>query len=79
MLDRTIAPSFIKSDTFELPGHQTSEVNGIPVFIIPEVRQDVLKIELIFHSGKWFEPKPGVSHFTSNMLEKGTQIGRAHV
>ncbi|MEI9917244.1 MAG: pitrilysin family protein [Bacteroidota bacterium] len=73
MLDRTVAPPFIKSDTFELPGYQTSEINGIPIFIIPEVRQDVLKIELIFHSGKWYEPKPGVSHFTSNMLEKGTQ------
>ena len=73
MLDRTVAPPFIKSDTFELPSYQSSEVNGVPVFIIPEVKQDILKIELIFKSGKWFEPKPGVSHFTSNMLEKGTE------
>jgi len=72
MLDRSVAPPFIKSDTFELPGFQTSNVNGIPLFIIPEVRQDVLKIEIMFHSGKWQEPKPGISHFTSNMLEKGT-------
>jgi len=72
MLDRTVAPPFIKSDTFELPGFQSSEINNIPVFIIPEVRQDILKIELIFKSGKWYEPKPGVSHFASNMLEKGT-------
>lgn len=72
MLDRTVAPAFIKSDTFELPGFQTTEVNGIPLFIIPEVKQDILKIELIFNSGKWHEPKAGVSHFTSNMLEKGT-------
>lgn len=41
--------------------------------MIPEVRQDVLKIELIFPAGKWYEPKAGVSHFTSNMLDKGTQ------
>lgn len=73
MLDRSAAPPFIKSDTFELPGYQTAEVNGIPLFIIPEVRQDILKIELIFQSGKWYEPKPGISHFTSNMLEKGTE------
>ena len=73
MLDRSIAPPFIKSDDFELPGFQRSDVNGIPLFLIPEVRQDVLKIELMFPSGKWFEPKAGVSHFTSNMLEKGTE------
>lgn len=73
MLDRSVAPPFIKSDTFELPGFQTADVNGIPLFVVPEVRQDVLKVELIFHSGKWYEPKPGVSHFTSNMLEKGTE------
>lgn len=72
MLDRSVAPPFIKSDTFELPGFLSSKVNGIPLFIIPEVRQDILKIEFIFKSGKWYEPKPGVSHFTSNMLEKGT-------
>ena len=71
MLDRSVAPSFVKSDTFELPAFESTEVNGIPLFIIPEVKQDVLKIELIFYSGKWYEPKPGVSHFTSNMLEKG--------
>jgi predicted Zn-dependent peptidase len=73
MLDRKVAPPFVKSDDFKLPGFQTGDVNGIPLFIVPEVQQDILKIELIFQSGKWYEAKPGVSHFTSNMLEKGTQ------
>jgi zinc protease len=72
MLDRSVAPDFIKSNTFELPGYQSAEINGIPVFVIPEVQQDILKIELIFKAGKWYEPRSGVSHFTSNMLEKGT-------
>jgi len=73
MLDRTVAPAFIKSNTFELPGFQESDVNGIPLFIVPEVHQDVLKIEFMFQSGKRHEPKGGMSHFTSNMLEKGTR------
>lgn len=73
MLDRTVAPSFIKSDDFELPASQTSQVNGIPLFFVPEVKQDVIKIEFIFPAGKWYEPKPGISHFASNMLEKGTK------
>lgn len=72
MLDRSVAPAFIKSNTFELPEFKTASINGIPVYIIPEVKQDILKIEFIFKAGKWYEPKAGVSHFTSNMLEKGT-------
>jgi predicted Zn-dependent peptidase len=72
MLDRKVAPPFLKSDTFELPAHLSGNVNGIPLFLVPEVQQDVIKIELMFAAGKWFEPKPGISHFTSNMLEKGT-------
>jgi predicted Zn-dependent peptidase len=73
MLDRTTAPPFIKSDSFELPDFNTGDVNGIPLFMVPEVQQDILKIELMFPAGKWYEPKAGVSHFTSNMIEKGTQ------
>ena len=72
MLDRKIAPPFRKSVSFELPGYQTSVVNGIPLFFIPEVHQNVMKIELLLPAGKWFEPKHGISHFTSNMIEKGT-------
>lgn len=73
MLDRTAAPPFIKSDSFELPGFQIGNAGGIPLFLVPEVRQDIIKIDFIFPAGKWFEPKAGVSHFTSNMLEKGTK------
>lgn len=73
MLDRTVPPPFVKSDRFELPPYQQATVNGIPVFSVPEVRQDVMKVEIIFPAGKWFEGKSGVSHFTSNMLDKGTQ------
>jgi zinc protease len=73
MLDRKVAPPFLKSDTFELPSYQSGDVNGIPIFLIPEVQQDVIKIELMISAGKWFEPKAGVSHFTSNMIEKGTE------
>lgn len=32
-----------------------------------------MKVEIIFPAGKWFEQKAGVSHFASNMLDKGTQ------
>lgn len=46
------------------------------MFIIGGVQQEVLKIELQFRAGRWFESAPGISHFTGHMIEKGT-LGRS--
>jgi len=73
MLDRTVAPPFVKAKNFLLPNIQPVRLsNGLSMFFVPGVQQEVIKIELIFEAGRWFEPKPGVAHFASQMLEKGT-------
>jgi predicted Zn-dependent peptidase len=46
--------------------------NGVPLILFENVQQEVLKIELVFKAGKWFEPKRGIAHFTAQMLERGT-------
>jgi zinc protease len=73
MLDRTIAPPFVQSTSFDLitPKKQTLS-NGIDLFFIPGGGQEVLKIDLIFPAGRWFESNWGVSHFTVQLLSKGT-------
>lgn len=74
MLNRKVAPSFVKSSSFNLISPEESTLpNGIRVFWVPGGFQDVLKIELIFEAGKWFEKKPGASYFTSHLLSKGTR------
>jgi len=73
MLDRKTAPGHAEINSFDLPSHEVIVLgNGIPMYTLRGVTQRVLKIELIFKAGKWFESKTGVSYFTAHMLEKGT-------
>jgi zinc protease len=78
MVDRTVAPPFAKATHFFLPNVQPVRLsNGLSLFLVPGVQQEVIKIELLFEAGRWFEPKAGVAHFTSQMLEKGTSTKNA--
>jgi predicted Zn-dependent peptidase len=73
MLDRKSAPHFAEIKDFHLPSPEIVKLtNGIPLVLFEDVKQKVLKIELVFKAGKWFEPKHGVAHFTAQMLERGT-------
>lgn len=74
MLDRTLPPSFVKSTSFHLP--QVSRIklsNGVKLLHLNNIQQELVKIEIIFNAGKWFEPRPEVAHFTVQMLDKGTK------
>jgi zinc protease len=73
MLDRTTAPPFVQAKNFFTPDNRPLVLpNGLKVFIVGGVQQEIIKIELLFPAGRWFEPAPGVAHFTTQMLEKGT-------
>jgi zinc protease len=76
MLDRTIAPPFQKTLALSLPDPaDIGGGSGFSVFHLSGLPQNVVKLEVIFNSGKSVESKIGLSHFTSVMLEKGT-VGR---
>ncbi len=73
MLDRKSAPQFTEIKDFHLPSPEIIALsNGVPLILFENVQQEVLKIELVFKAGKWFEPKHGIAHFTAQMLERGT-------
>lgn len=73
MLDRTLAPPFVKTTSFQLPPvSKTTLPNGVKVLHLDNVQQNLAKIELVFDAGKWYEQKPEAAHFTAQMLEKGT-------
>lgn len=73
MLDRKTAPRHAEINSFTLPSPEIYSLsNGVPLYVLRGVTQRVIKIELIFNSGKWFESKKGLSYFTASMLEKGT-------
>lgn len=73
MLDRKTAPPFAKTTSFQLPEPISVKLgNGVELHQLKGVQQEIIKLEVVFNAGKWYEPMPGISHFTSQMLEKGT-------
>lgn len=73
MLDRTIAPPFVQSTAFDLlkPKRLTLP-NGIELLFVGGSTQDVIKVEVVFHAGRWFERHWGAAYFAAQMLNKGT-------
>lgn len=73
MLDRTVAPPFVKSSSFNLITPEEARLpNGTDVYFVPGGSQDVLKIEFVFDAGRWFERKTAAAYFTAQLLSKGT-------
>ncbi len=73
MLDRTTPPSFAREFSFDLPSPEIISLpNGLKLFWLKSIQQDVIKLEFIYKAGKWHEPKAGIAYFTAHMLEKGT-------
>ena len=74
MPDRTIAPVIQPID--QVPLQEVKEVrldNSIPLFFLNAGQQPVMRLEIIFNGGKWFESRPGLSYFTGKMLTEGTE------
>lgn len=77
-MNRTKAPDIILIDKIDLPTAQKVTLdNGVPVYIINEGEQEVVKIELMFRAGKWFEKKNLVADLTNRMLREGTTKNNA--
>jgi zinc protease len=73
MLDRTIAPPFKRSNSFDLFTPEIHTLaNGIQVYFISGGNQDVIKVELVFPSGRWIEKVSGAAYFSSQLISKGT-------
>jgi len=74
MLDRSVAPGFEKITTVDFPKVKSvSTSKGIPIHYINAGVQPVCKIEILFHSGKRLETKPGMSFVTFKMIAEGTK------
>ncbi len=73
MLDRTSAPPAGEISNFKIPLAETVYLSsGVPVHLIDSGKHDILLLECIFKSGKWFENIPGVSYFSAKMLLEGS-------
>jgi len=73
MLDRKTPPPIKAADNLLLPKAAVSYLrNNIPVHTISMGTQDIVKIEIVFFSGRPFENKKMVARSTSRLLKEGT-------
>ena len=77
-MNRTEAPEIKLIEQIALPGFELVHLdNGVPLYIVNAGEQDVVKLELMFKSGKWYEEKNLVSDYTNRMLREGTTKNNA--
>jgi predicted Zn-dependent peptidase len=73
MLDRTKPPVIGRiSHVNLLKAKSIFLSNGLPVHIIDAGQHDIIRLEIILKSGKWYENQNGVAYFTSQMMLEGT-------
>jgi zinc protease len=73
MLDRKTQPAFANDFSFNLPTPEVISLNNDRKIIwLNNIQQEVIKLDIVFKAGKWYEPKTGVAYFTAQMVEKGT-------
>jgi predicted Zn-dependent peptidase len=73
MLNRSIPPAFQTLNKVHLPQVQSQSLsNGYQLHWLNAGEQPVLRLELIFRAGNWYEITRGDSYFTIKMMNEGT-------
>ncbi|MCB2379409.1 insulinase family protein [Hymenobacter sp. BT635] len=78
MLDRQVAPSVQPLASVTLPAADVFSLrNGARLHVIHNSTQPVIRLQLVFPAGKWYEPTSGLSLLTARMLLEGTTTRNA--
>ena len=78
MLDRQVAPPVQPLASVTLPAADVFSLpNGARLHVLRNDAQPVVRLQVVFPAGKWYEPKPGVSLLTARMLLEGTRTRTA--
>ena len=72
-LNRNIHPDFKSIEHVNIPVPEIITLdNGINAYLFNAGTQDVLKIDVIFEAGSWFQSKPLIAFVVNEMLTEGT-------
>ncbi len=78
MLNRSLAPPVNQLEDFHLPeSEKVVAASGAKIFYLANSTQPVIRLEIVFPAGKWFEPAKGISYFVSKLLLEGTKTKSA--
>ncbi|QNH61791.1 M16 family metallopeptidase [Hymenobacter sediminicola] len=73
MLDRQVAPPVQPLASVTLPAADVFSLpNGARLHVLRNDAQPVVRLQIVFKAGKWYEPAPGISLLTARMLLEGT-------
>lgn len=73
-LNRTLPPQFKTIEHVDIPKSKQEVLsNKIPVHIIAGGSQEVLKLEIIFNAGLWYQQSPLIAGACNSMLNEGTE------
>jgi predicted Zn-dependent peptidase len=74
MLDRTQPPAIKAIGNITFPKVTTRHLsNGIPVHLITDDSEDVLRVDFMFGCGIWHQSQPLVANMTVELLREGTK------
>ncbi|MGM0530952.1 MAG: M16 family metallopeptidase [Bacteroidota bacterium] len=72
--ERTKQPDIQSIETLHIPSaNQFRLSNNIPVYSIHSGTEEIVKIDLLFRSGNWFQPKPLIAIASNEMLPEGSR------
>jgi zinc protease len=73
-LNRQQQPKFQNIENINIPIPKKINLdNGIETYITNEGTQDIIKIDVSFNAGSWYQPKPLIATIVNEMLIEGTQ------
>lgn len=78
MLNRNIAPAVNPIEHIDMVRAEKRLLsNGIPVHFVNAGTEDVVKIDIIFEAGTWYQPTNLVASLCNSMLEEGSKKYKA--
>jgi len=73
-INRTIAPQAGAMHISAFPDVIKDELqNGIPVYIIPFGREDLIELQFVYKAGHAYETKTGLANLTARMMQDGNR------
>jgi zinc protease len=74
MLNRSIAPDFIPTQSLSLPSVvKVIDNSGVQFYCLQNPNLEIFRLEIVFRAGSYFGQKFALSYFTSKLLSAGTK------
>ncbi len=71
--NRIDAPGLRSIEHLEINNFKSIKLlNGVPVYYVEAPEEELVRVELRFKAGRWYEPQHGISRATCNLIKKGT-------